>query len=62
MEGWSPARIYLNEHVEKLKAEGKLPSKQKKKEILTDKSLHNGKSGTLKIYGQNIKIDESKIK
>lgn len=44
LEGWTPVRIYLNEYVEKLKVEGKLPSKPKKKEILTDKSLHDGKS------------------
>ncbi|MGN0944770.1 hypothetical protein, partial [Fusobacterium varium] len=44
LEGWTPVRIYLNGYLEKLKVEGKLLPKSKKKEILTDKSLHDEKS------------------
>lgn len=44
LEGWTPVRIYLNEYEAKLKAEGKHLPKPKKKKIIVDKPLHDGKS------------------
>ena len=41
---WENMKKFMNEYEAKLKAEGKLPPKPKKKEILIDKPLHDGKS------------------
>ena len=44
IEEWRDMKVFMNEYEAKLKAEGKLPPKPKKKEKLANKSLHDGKS------------------
>lgn len=44
IEEWRDMKVFMNEYEAKLKAEGKLPPKPKKKEMLANKSLHDGKS------------------